>query len=138
MTIETKEKGKETKIAMKGNSEVAEQEVDLEEEAVAANNITVDGLRTNVKYTENTNGPIAERTQRETIMIRTQEEVDEDEAEKPVEVFKAEATMEAVEGIINLTTHKIISKQIKNFTTDHGATVHVYSSVLLVYNAYYL
>lgn len=79
MTIETKEKGKETKIAMKGNSEVAEQEVDLEEEAVAANNITVDGLRTNVKYTENTNGPIAERTQRETIMIRTQKEADEAE-----------------------------------------------------------
>ena len=39
-------------------------------------------------------------------------------AEEPVEAFKAEATMEAVEGIINLTTHKIISKQIKIFTTD--------------------
>jgi len=41
-----------------------------------------------------------------------------DEAEESDEAFKAAATMEAVEDIINKAIHKIISKQIKIFTTD--------------------
>jgi len=121
MTTTIEEKGREKDInTMIETQEVAEEEAALEEEVVAADTIAVDNLRTNVDYTqtETMNGVNAERTQIVTIMIRTQQEADEEEAEKPVEAFKDEVEMEAVAVINNLTIHKVIFKQIKIFTTD--------------------
>ena len=116
MTTTIEEKGREKDInTMIETQEVAEEEAALEEEVVAADTIAVDNLRTNVDYTqtETMNGVNAERTQIVTIMIRTQQEADEEEAEKPVEAFKDEVEMEAVAVINNLTIHKVIFKQIK-------------------------